>query len=57
MCDRLVFAFYCADSFENFGVFFSYDRESNFSYDRDSKLNSCDFFVIFSVALSVDYDL
>ncbi len=48
MCDRLVFTFYWADSIENCGVFFSYDRES--------KLNGCDFLVIFSVVLSVDYD-
>ncbi len=48
MLDRLVSAFYCADSTENCGIFFSYDREL--------KLNNCDFFVIFSVALSVDYD-
>ncbi len=48
MFDRLVFAFYWADSTENCVVFFSYDRES--------KINSCDFFVIFSVVFSVDYD-
>ncbi len=48
MFDRLVFAFYWVDSTENCGVFFSYDGES--------KLNADDFFVIFSMALSVDYD-
>ncbi len=47
MFDRLGFTFYWADSIENCGVFFSCDRES--------KLN-CDFFVIFSEALSVGYD-
>ncbi len=47
--DRLVFAFYWVDSIENCGVFFSYAKES--------KLNACDFFVIFYVVLSVDYDL
>ncbi len=48
MSDLLVFAFYWANSIENCGVFFSYDRES--------KMNACDFFVIFSVAFSIDYD-
>ncbi len=48
MFDRLVFAFYWADSIENCGVFFPYDREL--------KLKVCNFFVLFSVALLVDYD-
>ncbi len=49
MFDWLIFAFYWAGSIENCGVFFSYDRES--------QLNACEFFVIFSVVFSVDYDL
>ncbi len=48
MFDHLIFAFYWVDSIENSEIFFSYDREL--------KLNTGDFFVIFSVALSVDYD-
>ncbi len=47
MFDQLVFTFYWVDSIENCGVFFS--------YYRDSKLNACDYFVIFSVAFSADY--
>ncbi len=50
MFDHLVFAFYWADSIENCGVFFSYDR------DRESKMNTCDFYVLFSVVFSVDND-
>ncbi len=48
MFDRLVLAFYWSDSIENCGVFFAYNWES--------KINACDFFVIFSVPFSVDYD-
>ncbi len=48
MFDRFVFGLYWADSIDNCGVFFSYNRES--------KINACDFFVFFSVAFSVDYD-
>ncbi len=48
MFDLLIFTFYWADSIENCEVFFSYNRES--------KMNACDFFVIFSVVFSVDYD-
>ncbi len=47
MSDRLVFAFYWADSIENCGVFFSYDRESKWT-----TAIFCNFFVAFSV----DYD-
>ncbi len=49
MFDCVGFVFYWANSTENCGVFFSYNWES--------KLKSCDFFVIFFVVLSVDYDL
>ncbi len=47
MFDHLVPAFYSADSIENWGVFLLYDREL--------KLNACDFFAICSVALPGDY--
>ncbi len=47
MFDRLVLTFYSVDSIENWEVFLSYNRES--------KLNSCDFFAICSVALPGDY--
>ncbi len=47
MFDRLVLAFYVADSIENWGVFLSYDRES--------KSNACDFFAVCSAVLPGDY--
>ncbi len=47
MFDRLILAFYSTDSIANWGIFFSYDRES--------KSNVCDFFTICSVVLPGDY--
>ncbi len=49
MFDHLVFTFYWVDSIENFEYFFSHNQES--------KLNAGNFLIIFSVMLSVDYDL